>query len=147
LEQDALFSSGLGQSLRAIVQRWSAQAESHVGLRALNERINHIEPLIQQMREQAIAPAPPIVQLDGIWVTIQHEGDKSKLDTKKRQRKQRTGKKQVIFVALAFWEDGRREVLDWHIARSRRTHALGSAFESAVEAGSAAGERLKDERA
>lgn len=123
LEQDALFSSGLGQSLRSIVQRWSAQTESNVGLRALNERINHIEPLIQQMREQAIAPAPPIVQLDGIWVTIQCEGEKSKSDTKKRQRKQRTGNKQVILVALAFWEDGRREVLDWHIAPSEEhTH-------------------------
>jgi transposase-like protein len=123
LEQDALFSSGLGQSLRSIVQRWSAQTESNVGLRALNERINHIEPLIQQMREQAITPAPPIVQLDGIWVTIQHEADKSKPDAKKRQRKQRTGKKQVILVALAFWEDGRREVLDWHIAPSEEhTH-------------------------
>src|SRR5258708_4731517 len=123
LEQDALFSSGLGQSLRSIVQRWSAQTESNVGLRALNERINQIEPLIQQMREQAIAPAPPIVQLDGIWVTIQREGEKIKPDTKKRQRKQRTGKKQVILVALAFWEDGRREVLDWHIAPSEEhTH-------------------------
>ena len=118
LEQDALFSSGLGQSLRSIVQRWSAQTESNVGLRALNERINQIEPLIQQMREQAIAPAPPIVQLDGIWVTIQREGEKIKADTKQRQRKQRSGKKQVILVALAFWEDGRREVLDWHIAPS-----------------------------
>ncbi len=123
LEQDALFSSGLGQSLRSIVQRWSAQAESNVGLRALNERINQIEPLIQKMREQAIAPSPPIVQLDGIWVTIQREGEKIKPDAKKRQRKQRTGKKQVILVALAFWEDGRREVLDWHIAPSEEhTH-------------------------
>ena len=46
----------LGQSLRSIVQRWSAQTESNVGLRALNEQINHIEPLIQKMREQAIWP-------------------------------------------------------------------------------------------
>ncbi len=123
LEQDALFSSGLGQSLRSMVQRWSAQAESNVGLRALNERINQIEPLIQKMREQVIAPGPPIIQLDGIWVTIQRKGEKIKPDAKKRKRKQRTGKKEVILVALAFWEDGRREVLDWHIAPSEEhTH-------------------------
>jgi transposase-like protein len=82
----------------------------------LNERTNQIEPLIQKMREQAIVPGPPIIQLDGIWVTIQREGEKMKPDAKKRLRKQRTGKKEVISVALAFWEDGRREVLDWHIA-------------------------------
>ncbi|GAC1402835.1 MAG: hypothetical protein NVS4B12_22760 [Ktedonobacteraceae bacterium] len=123
LEQDALFCTGLGQSLRAITQRWSAQAESNVGLRALNERINQIEPLIQQMREQAIFPIAPVVQFDGMWVTIQREGEKIKQDSKKRNRKQRTGKKQVILVALAFWEDGRREVLDWQIAPSEEhTH-------------------------
>src|SRR5260370_4653296 len=123
LEQDALFSSGLGQSLRSIVQRWSAQAESNVGLRALNERINQIEPLIQKMRQQAVSHGRPIVKLDGMWVTIQREGEKIKSDAKKRKRKQRTGKKQVILVALAFWEDGRREVLDWQIAPSEEhTH-------------------------
>jgi transposase-like protein len=123
LEQDALFCSGLGQSLRAITERWSAQAESSVGLRALNERINQIEPLLSRMREQAIVPCPPVVQFDGIWVTIQSEGKQVKQDSKKRNRKQRTGKKQVILVALAFWEDGRREILDWHIAPSEEhTH-------------------------
>jgi len=44
---------------------------------------------------------------------------RSRENSKKRKRKQRTGKKQVILVALAFWEDGRREVLDWQLARSR----------------------------
>lgn len=75
------------------------------------------------MRKQVIVKSPPVVQFDGIWVTIQSEGDKIKQDRKKRNRKQRTGKKQVILVALAFWEDGRREVLDWQIAPSEEhTH-------------------------
>jgi transposase-like protein len=118
LEQDALFSSGLGQSLRVIAQRWSALSESNVGLRTLNEMINRVEPLVQEMRQVPIFPVPPIIQLDGIWVTIQSSGEKVKEDTKKRKRKQRAGEKQVILVALAFWEDGRREVLDWHVALS-----------------------------
>lgn len=137
LEQDALFCSGLGQSLRTIIQRWSAQSESNVGLRSLNERINQVEPLIQRMREQAIVPVPPVVQLDGIWVTIQREGEKIKQDSKKRNRKHRTGNKQVILVALAFWEDGRREVLDWYIAPSEEhTHwevLLNRLFKRGVE--------------
>jgi putative transposase len=123
VEQEVLFWSGLGQSLRTMTQRWSAQTESNVGLRSLNERINQVRPLIEQMRAQAIVPSPPVVQLDGIWVTIQEAGDKIKQDSKKRNRKQRTGKKQVILVALAFWENGRREVLDWHVAPSEEhTH-------------------------
>jgi putative transposase len=123
LDQDALFSSGLGQSLRAISERWSAQLESPVGLRTINERINQIEPLVQQMREQPLLQAPDVVQLDGIWVTIQNQGEKIKQDKQERKRHERTGTKVVILVALGFWEDGRREILDWQIAKSEEhTH-------------------------
>ncbi|GAC1566256.1 MAG: hypothetical protein NVS2B2_38950 [Ktedonobacteraceae bacterium] len=123
LEQDILFSSGLGQSLRAMSQEWSAKLGGNVGLRTLNERINQIEPLVHQMREQPLATVPPVVQLDGIWVTIQSQGEKIKQDKRKRRRKQRTGKKVVILVALGFWEDGTREILDWQIAASEEhTH-------------------------
>ncbi len=89
-----------------------------MGLRTLNERINQIEPLVHQMREQPIANVPTVLQLDGIWVTIQKQGEKSKPDKRKRRRKQRTGKKMVILVALGFWEDGTREILDGQIAPS-----------------------------
>ena len=118
LGQDVLFSSGLGQSLRAISQRWSAKLGGSVGLRTLNERINQIEPLVHQMREQPIVNVPAVVQLDGIWVTIQKQGEKSKPDKRKRSRKQRSGQKMVILVALGFWEDGTRAILDWQIAPS-----------------------------
>jgi putative transposase len=118
LDQDVLFSSGLGQSLRAISQEWSAKLGGSVGLRTLNERINQIEPLVHQMREQPIVNVPAVVQLDGIWVTIQKQGEKSKQDKRKRSRKQRTGQRKVILVALGFWEDGTREILDWQIAPS-----------------------------
>ena len=66
-----LFSSGLCQSLREISQRWSATVEGSVGLRTLNERINRIEPLVFQARQEPITPVPTVVQLDGIWLTIQ----------------------------------------------------------------------------
>ncbi len=118
LEQDALFSSGLGQSLRAISERWSAQLGGTVGLRTINERINQIELLVHHMREQPLVNAPTVVQLDGIWVTIQSQGEKIKQDKRQRRRKQRTGKKVVILVALGFWDDGRRKILDWQIAPS-----------------------------
>jgi transposase-like protein len=61
---------------------------------------------------------PPVIQLDGIWVTIQSQQETIKPDKRKRQRHQRSGKKRVVLVALGFWSDDRREVLDWQIARS-----------------------------
>ena len=118
LDQDVLFSSGVSQSLRVISERWSEQIEGNVGLRTINERINRREPLIRQMQKTVFPTSPTVVQLDGIWVTVQSQGEKVKPDRRKRQRKQRTGKKIVILVALGFWENGTREILDWQIAAS-----------------------------
>jgi putative transposase len=118
LDQDVLFSSGLCQSLRQIQEQWSATVQGNVGLRTLNERINQIEPLTKCVHTTPFNAVPPIIQLDGIWVTIQSQHEKIKPDKRKRQRHQRSGKKMVILVALGFWNDGRREVLDWQVARS-----------------------------
>jgi putative transposase len=118
LQQDAFFSSGLSQSLRAIKNRWSGELERPVGLRSLNELINQVEPLVHRMREQHFPEAPIVVQCDGIWVTIQGQEGATKLDKRQRKRHERSGKKVVILVALGFWADGRREILDWQLSNS-----------------------------
>jgi putative transposase len=118
LQQDAFFSSGLGQSLRAIKNRWSGELEHPVGLRTINELINQVEPLVHRMREQHFPEAPTVVQCDGIWVTIQGQEEEIKPDKRQRKRHERSGKKVVILVAMGFWPDGRREILDWQLAKS-----------------------------
>jgi transposase-like protein len=70
------------------------------------------------MHTGPLTDVPPVIQLDGIWVTIISQQEKIKPDKRQRQRKKRTGRKMVILVALGFWTDGRREILDWQIARS-----------------------------
>ena len=118
LDQQVLFGTGLCQSLRHLSQQWSAVLESSVGLRTINERINQIEPLLQQAHRDPISEVPPVVQFDGIWLRLQTQTDTVKLDKRRRKRKKKTGKKVVLLVALGFWTDGsgRREILDWHVA-------------------------------
>jgi len=120
VDQDVLFSTGLCQSLREISQRWSATVGGSVGLRTLNERINQITPLVAQAQREPITDVPTVVQLDGIWLTIQSQTQKEKPDRRKRRRKERKGQRVVVLVALGFWNDGsgRREILDWEIAKS-----------------------------
>ncbi|MFL5665101.1 MAG: transposase [Ktedonobacteraceae bacterium] len=120
LDQDVLFSSGLCQSLREISQRWSAAVGGSVGLRTLNERINQITPLVAQAQREPITDVPTVVQLDGIWLTIQSQTQKEKPDRGLRRRQERKGQRVVVLVALGFWNDGsgRREILDWEIAKS-----------------------------
>lgn len=118
LDQQALFGSGLCESLRQLGQQWSAVLGGSVGLRTLNERINQIEPLVEQSHWEPITDVPTVVQFDGIWLTIQSQNETVKADKRQRRRHQRRGKRVVVLVALGFWNDGRREVLDWQIAGS-----------------------------
>ena len=91
-----------------------------VELRTINERINQIEPFVLHAHRDPITDAPTVVQLDGIWLTIQSQTQKEKPDRRKRRRKERKGQRVVVLVALGFWHDGsgRREIIDWEIAKS-----------------------------
>ncbi len=72
----------------------------------------------EQAHRQAFTVVPPVVQFDGIWLTLVEQEETIKVDKKGRKRKNRHGKHVVVLVALGFWPDGRREVLDWEIASS-----------------------------
>ena len=118
VDQRVLFGTGACQSLRQLSQEWSAILESSVGLRTINERINQIEPLLQQAHATPITDVPAVVQCDGIWLRVQTQTDSIKVDTRQRKRKKRKGKKVVVLVALGLWTDGsgKREILDWQVA-------------------------------
>jgi hypothetical protein len=118
LDQDVLWSTSCCQSVREIAERWSAIVGGSVGLRTINERINQIEPLIQKAREEKIEDVPEVIHFDGIWLTLVEQNETVKPDKRKRARHKRKGRRVVILVALGFYEDGRRKVLDWQIAKS-----------------------------
>jgi transposase-like protein len=119
LDQDVLWSSGCCQSLREISERWSASVGRTVGLRTVNERINQVEQVVNNYHEQPIDEAPAVVQLDGIWLTLQHETGAVRSDKRHRTRHEKKGKRVVVFVALGFWQNAdKQEIIDWQIANS-----------------------------
>jgi putative transposase len=123
LPQDAIWSSGCGQSLRDISERWSVTVGHTIGLRTINERINQLESCVHQFHHTPLEQVPQVIQLDGIWVTITEQGEAIVYDRKNRARHERAGKKMVILVALGFWtENGKekREIVDWQIAESEK---------------------------
>jgi hypothetical protein len=146
LEQDALWSSGCGQSLRDICDRWSATVGHSVGLRTINERINHIEALVHQLHTTPFEQVPEVIQLDGIWVTVTTEGEVVLRDRRNRARHERKGKKRVILVALGFWtENGKekREIVDWQIAESEKHEEWEVLLHRLVKRGAKAENGLK----
>jgi hypothetical protein len=100
-------------------ERWSASVGSTVGLRTLNERINQVEQLVNTYHEQPIEEAPDVIQLDGIWLTLQQATGAVRSDKRNRRRQEKQGKRVVVLVALGFWQKAdKQEILDWHIATS-----------------------------
>lgn len=122
LDQELLWGTGWCESLRQLAERWSETVEGSVGLRTLNERINHIVGLVEQARHLPITDVPPVVQFDGIWTRHQQPTGTIKEDRRKRKRKERKGHKVVVLVALGLWTDGRRAILDWEVATGE-THS------------------------
>jgi putative transposase len=118
LDQDVLWSTSCCQSVRDIVERWSATIGGSVGLRTINERINQIEPLVKKAHSEAIEEVPEVIHFDGIWMRLVESDPTVKPDKRKRARKRRKGRRVVVLVALGFDKDGRREILDWEIAKS-----------------------------
>src|SRR5260221_587974 len=111
------------EAIKPVLQEFlEAEGNAKLGRKKGASRHSTVQPLAKQAHTEPISKVPPVIQLDGIWVTITSQQEKIKPDKRKRQRKQRTGCKMVILVALGFWPDGRREILDWQIARSEDHH-------------------------
>jgi hypothetical protein len=122
LDQQVLFGSGCSQSVWQFQEFWSANVEGRVGLRTRTERINHAEPFAHAMRQQQVTDVPAVLHRDGMGITIQQSHETITADTRHRQRKKRQGKKQVILVALGFWPDSRRAIVEWQMASREQQH-------------------------
>jgi hypothetical protein len=79
---------------------------SSVGLGTITERINQIEPLLEQARRETLTAVAAVAQFDGIWRRVQTQTETVKLDKRQRKRQKRKGKKVVRLVALGWWTDG-----------------------------------------
>lgn len=106
----------LGMSLRQLAEALEHSWMSPLSLRTLMGRI-HL------MAAQAAVPmpdqAPPIVQVDAIWVTLVLPTGGTYRDRKGRRRPQVGRFRRPIFVALGVWpETAHAIVLDWMLATS-----------------------------
>lgn len=67
-----------------------------MGRRTINERLNQMEPLLQQARLQPLTQVPAGVQVDGIWLTLVSQQETVKADKRQRLCHQPTGKRVVV---------------------------------------------------
>ena len=113
----------LGVSLRQMQNEIGEQMKTQVGLRKLNE-------IVQDVRQPALielTSVPPIVMLDGTWVTLLEDTEHIQLDGLGRQRVVKERHKVCVLVALGLYpKRGRWGILAWHVADSESQAAWES---------------------
>ncbi len=115
----------LGEDVDVLIQRWGAMSLSlrqmakelshsyigPLGLRTLNERLHQLRELKPDLET---VETPPIIQLDGIYITQLRPNGELRKDRKGRQRAVKGRFKRCVLIALGVWpETGRQEVLAW----------------------------------
>ena len=142
----------VGEDINEQVRRWGAL---RISLREMQKELErlHISPLslrtlnerLQQVAKEPDActdvMAPPVLQLDAIWVTQLVPTGSHHQDAKGRRRPDKKRIKRPIFVALGVWPDtGRANVLAWRLA-SQEDEGDWLAFLSHLEAMGIRGEK------
>ena len=127
---------GRGMSYRQIKADWDERLGGSVGLRTLNRRVLKTSmdgiPLIELKKGEV----PPIVRVDGIWMTVMFPTGEIKKDRLGRNRSTKQAKKVPILAAQGVWPlTGRTTLLAWMRADSEDTLAWQTFLEKLYEAG------------
>ncbi len=118
--------AGLKLPLRSIKAKLDACLGGSVGLRTINDCIRDTAVGEEVDRRLALAETPPVVLVDGIWVTVLYPTGKEHQDRAGRLRAEKQGERRVVLVAQGVWPTrGRRAVLGWVIAQSEDQDAWG----------------------
>lgn len=105
--------SRLGLSLRQMQHEIGEQLATQVGLRKLNSVVNAVRSPVGL----TLSSVPPVVMLDGIWLTLLTDTDEVRQDASGRQRRVKAAQKVVVLVALGLYpQSGRWGILGWHVA-------------------------------
>lgn len=117
LEWEIRAEYGWGLSLRWIKAKEDAKLKGSLGLRTLNQRIHRLAEGIPAWQSRRQSQFPPVIRVDGIWITLLKQTSIQKKDRLGRNRVVKEGHRRVVLVAQGVWpESGRQEILTWLVA-------------------------------
>jgi transposase-like protein len=127
---------GRGLSYRQIKLEWDEALGRSVGLRTLNQRVvtNSVEgSLIRRLKKDEV---PPVVRVDGIWITVMFRNGETAKDSLGRVRPVKQAKKVPVLAAQGVWPDtGRSVLLDWMLAEGEDHDSWQTFLERLIEMG------------
>jgi transposase-like protein len=120
---------GYGMSLREIKDKLDIELGGSLGLRTINKGVHRVNEVLPVWEYQPVIAAPPVIRVDGLWLTLMIPTGVHKKDTLGRVRAVKTGKRIPILVAQGVWPaSGRQEVMGWVIAQGEDRDSWGDLF-------------------
>lgn len=127
---------GRGLSYRQIKDDYDRRLHSSVGLRTLNQRVLSLGCGTGSYRYWKGNEAPPVVRLDGIWITVMFATGETQKDQAGRTRPVKQGHRIPVLAAQGVWPTtGRTELLAWMRADGEDAASWQSFLEALYEAG------------
>lgn len=125
-----------GMSYRQIKADLDQRLGSSVGLRTLNQRVLELGGQAERFPVLKKGELPPVVRVDGIWVTVMLPSGKTQIDRLGRQRPVKQARKVVILAAQGVWPaSGRTQLLAWQVAAGEDAASWQTFLERLWEAG------------
>jgi transposase-like protein len=127
---------GRGLSYRQIKVDLDRRLESSVGLRTLNQRVLALGSEKDHFVWRQNGEIPPVVRVDGIWVTVMFATGETQTDQAGRKRPVKRAKKVPILAAQGVWPStGRTCLLAWMRAEGEDAASWQTFLEALSEAG------------
>lgn len=118
--------AGWGLSLRWIKAKEDAKLGGSLGLRTINERVQQAGAGRSEWLQRHLSHFPPVVEVDGVWVTLMKATGKKHKDRLGRLRPVKTGHRSVILFARGCWpKTGQHELLTWLVAEKENEESWG----------------------
>jgi len=125
-----------GQSYRQIKTKLEDRLQSSVGLRTLNKQVLAVGEGAKVGQTWEKGEAPPVVRLDGIWLTVMFETGEVRQDQMGRFRPVKQAKKIPILAAQGVWPaSGRTELIAWMQAEGEDEQSWQTFLERLWESG------------
>jgi transposase-like protein len=127
---------GRGLSYRQIKADWDCRLGGSVGLRTLNRRVVGANTEKIPARLGKPGEVPPVVRVDGIWITVMFPTGETRKDRSERTRPVKQAKKVPILAAQGVWPDtGRSVLLAWTLADGEDHDSWQAFLEQLLEMG------------
>jgi len=118
----------LGLSLRDLQESMYATLGEVLSVASCNRIVASVGQQAEAFKTQPLAAPPPILLVDGMWVTIAYPTGEYRLDAQGRRRAVKRKQKRVGLSALGVWPDGPWDIGHWKGAEGERADTWQAFF-------------------